>query len=114
MAALKRDLLWMRESNTRFSQIYHEYVIKYFLEAANDDAVVTTTVRILVFSCVDSVLTLSQIGSTDLDAGVTSAAGDDIHLNKTHGQMIRFPDENDPNYRKVSSCLVAMVAEISN
>lgn len=34
-----------------------------------------------------------------------------IPLGRTHGQMVRFPRAVDADYRKVSACLVAMVAE---
>ena len=36
MKALKRDLIWMNESNARFSDISNQFQIKYFTEAAED------------------------------------------------------------------------------
>lgn len=35
-----------------------------------------------------------------------------VHLNKTHGAMIRYSDAEDEDYQKVSSCLVSMARDL--
>ena len=82
MNALKRDVIWLRETGAEYSQMCVDLAIKQFSESSDGSA-------------------------PEKPHNMVNS----IPLAKSHGQMIKFPSSEDMDYQKVSRLLLVMYAE---
>jgi hypothetical protein len=107
MQQMKRDFRWMQESNTAYSEICGQFATKWFVGSA--DGVPKVHLPELWVGKAE----IEQIDARGEEDRRGYGEDDVIYLGKTHGQMIRYPDANDADFRKAANVLAFMIGEIA-
>jgi hypothetical protein len=87
MTAMKRDARWLQAENLQFQNVERRFDIVYFREVSGNVGEMVDAVR--------------------------NDGEKMIHMNKTHGAMIRFASEEDEDLKAVMAVLRGMIEEIS-
>lgn len=88
--AMKKVLMWLRESHARYEELEKsgKFEIAHFLESSGNN----------------------WEGSETL--GLENWQEKPVHMKKTHGMMVKFPNAEDEDFWKVQECVIDMVERL--